>query len=164
MGPLEGVKVIEIAGIGPGPFAAMMLADLGAEVIRVDRAQNVRGGDPDKPPLDVLARGRNRCTLLVNREDAARLRLRNGERARVQSRVGSVLAEVEMSDEMMPGVVSLPHGFGHGSPGTRLSVAAQKQPGVNSNLLADELLLDELSGTSVLNGIPVEVSPLHPRP
>ena len=58
MGPLNGVKILEIAGIGPGPFAAMMLADMGAEVLRVDRAGSVRGGDPDNPPLDLLARGR----------------------------------------------------------------------------------------------------------
>ncbi|MGY6502230.1 MAG: CaiB/BaiF CoA transferase family protein [Acidimicrobiales bacterium] len=58
MGPLSGLKVIEIAGIGPGPFCAMMLADMGAEVIRVDRSQAVRGGDPDAPPADVMNRGR----------------------------------------------------------------------------------------------------------
>ena len=58
MGPLEGVRVIEIAGIGPGPFCAMMLADMGADVIRVDRADRVRGGDPELPPADVLNRGR----------------------------------------------------------------------------------------------------------
>ena len=58
MGPLTGVRVIEIAGIGPGPFCAMMLADMGADVIRVDRASAVRGGDPDRPPLDLLNRGR----------------------------------------------------------------------------------------------------------
>jgi len=57
-GPLAGIRVIEVAGIGPGPFAAMMLADMGAEVVRVDRAASVRGGDPDNPPFDVLARGR----------------------------------------------------------------------------------------------------------
>jgi alpha-methylacyl-CoA racemase len=57
-GPLAGVRVIEVAGIGPGPFAGMMLADMGADVIRVDRAQSVRGGDPEHPPLDLLARGR----------------------------------------------------------------------------------------------------------
>ena len=58
MGPLAGLKVIEIAGIGPGPFCGMMLADLGADVVRVDRAQNVQGGDPALPPGDLLARGR----------------------------------------------------------------------------------------------------------
>ena len=57
-GPLSGVKVLEIAGIGPGPFAAMMLADMGADVLRIDRAQNCMGGDPASPPADVLNRGR----------------------------------------------------------------------------------------------------------
>jgi len=58
MGPLQGIKIIEVAGIGPGPFAAMMLADMGADVIRVDRASGAMGGDPANPPADVLARGR----------------------------------------------------------------------------------------------------------
>ncbi len=58
MGPLAGVKIVEIAGIGPGPFCAMMLADMGADVIRVDRAGNVRGGDPAVPPGDLINRGR----------------------------------------------------------------------------------------------------------
>ena len=109
--------------------------------------------------VEILARGRNRCTLLVHPEDAARAGIEAGGRARVRSRVGEVVAEVEVSDEMMPGVVSLPHGFGHDEPGVRLSVARRLQPGVNSNLLADESVLDELSGTSVLCGIPVEVEP-----
>ncbi|MDE0606906.1 MAG: CaiB/BaiF CoA-transferase family protein [Acidimicrobiaceae bacterium] len=58
MGPLNGVRIVEIAGIGPGPFCAMMLADMGADVVRVDRADRVRGGDPDVPPADVMNRGR----------------------------------------------------------------------------------------------------------
>ncbi len=58
MGPLGGLRIVEIAGIGPGPFCAMMLADMGADVIRVDRADRVRGGDPDQPPADVMNRGR----------------------------------------------------------------------------------------------------------
>jgi alpha-methylacyl-CoA racemase len=57
-GPLAGIKIVELVGIGPGPFAAMLLADLGADVIRIDRAQNVSGGDPESPPIDLLARGR----------------------------------------------------------------------------------------------------------
>jgi alpha-methylacyl-CoA racemase len=58
MGPLAGIKIIEIAGIGPGPYGAMLLADLGADVIRIDRSGNVSGGDPATPPGDTLARGR----------------------------------------------------------------------------------------------------------
>ena len=58
MGPLQGTTVLEIAGIGPGPFCAMLLADMGADVIRVDRAGQVMGGDPESPPADVLNRGR----------------------------------------------------------------------------------------------------------
>ncbi len=58
MGPLGGLRIVEIAGIGPGPFCAMMLADMGADVIRVDRADRVRGGDPDQPPADIMNRGR----------------------------------------------------------------------------------------------------------
>ena len=78
-------------------------------------------------------------------------------RARVRSRVGAVEAPVEISDAMMRGVVSLPHGFGHDAPGAKLGVAAAR-PGVNSNLLTDESRIDALSGNAVLNGIPVEIS------
>ncbi len=62
-GPLSGVKVLEIAGIGPGPFTAMLLADMGADVLRIDRAQNCVGGNPDSPPADVLNRGRRSVGL-----------------------------------------------------------------------------------------------------
>jgi len=63
MGPLSGLKIIEVAGIGPGPFAAMMLADMGADVIRVDRSANVNGGDPEAPPADIFNRGRRSIAL-----------------------------------------------------------------------------------------------------
>jgi alpha-methylacyl-CoA racemase len=68
-GPLHGIKVLEIAGIGPGPFAAMMLADMGADVIRVDRAQQVVGGDPASPPGDVLNRGRRSIGIDLKNPD-----------------------------------------------------------------------------------------------
>jgi anaerobic selenocysteine-containing dehydrogenase len=74
----------------------------------------------------------------------------------VTSRVGTVDAAVEVTDSIRPGVVSLPHGWGHGQPGTRMRVAAERA-GVNSNILADHTAIDPLSGTSVLNGIPVEI-------
>jgi anaerobic selenocysteine-containing dehydrogenase len=103
-------------------------------------------------------KGRDRCTLLVNPADAAKLGIRDGGRARVKSRVGELVAPVHVTDEMMAGVVSLPHGFGHDAPGARLDVA-REFAGVNTNLLNDELRLDVLSGNAVLNGTPVEVAP-----
>jgi len=73
MGPLTGIRVIEIAGIGPGPFCAMMLADMGADVIRVDRAGAVRGGDPSEPPRDLLNRGRRSIGVDLKSSDGVDL-------------------------------------------------------------------------------------------
>jgi anaerobic selenocysteine-containing dehydrogenase len=111
--------------------------------------------------LTVLVKGRSRCTLQVNPEDAARLGLADGEPAVVSSASGSgrVVVPVDVTDAIRPGVVSLPHGWGHDLPGVRLGVAAA-HAGVNSNLLAGSEHYDPLSGNAVLNGIPVEVSPL----
>jgi anaerobic selenocysteine-containing dehydrogenase len=106
-----------------------------------------------------LAKGRDRCTLLVHPDDAKRIGLGDGQLARVRSRVGELTAPVALSDEMMPGVVSLPHGYGHDANGARMRVAAE-HAGVNSNLLSDELVIDELSGNSVLNGVGVEIAPV----
>ncbi len=68
-GPLAGYRIIEIAGIGPGPFAAMMLADMGADVIRVDRAQAVRGPAPETPHRDVMLRGRRSVAIDLKHPD-----------------------------------------------------------------------------------------------
>jgi anaerobic selenocysteine-containing dehydrogenase len=106
--------------------------------------------------LPTLAKGPFRCTLQVHPDDAARLSLSDGGAAHVRSKAGEVVARVEVTDAILPGVVSLPHGWGHDAPGTRMQVAA-KRPGTNSNALADEFTLDPLSGTSALNGIPVEI-------
>ncbi|MDZ7785426.1 MAG: molybdopterin-dependent oxidoreductase [Halioglobus sp.] len=108
--------------------------------------------------LNNYARGGNRCTLLINVEDAARLNLREGGRAHIRSRVGEFTAEVELTDDIMPGVVSLPHGFGHNYRDTRQSVAASKTPGVSANDLVDDDEMDMPSGTSVVNGVRVEVT------
>jgi alpha-methylacyl-CoA racemase len=83
MGPLAGLKVIEMAGIGPGPFCAMMLADLGAEVIRVDRLQSARGGDPARPPLDFLGRGRRSLAVDLKHPEGIQTVLRLVEQADV---------------------------------------------------------------------------------
>jgi anaerobic selenocysteine-containing dehydrogenase len=105
-----------------------------------------------------MVRGSNRCTMLMHPQDAARLDLSDGSVACVTSRVGEVEAEIEITDEVMPGVVSLPHGWGHDLPGVRMSVAA-KAGGVSSNDLTDEQIVDPLSGNAVLNAVPVSIEP-----
>jgi anaerobic selenocysteine-containing dehydrogenase len=105
-----------------------------------------------------LAKGQQLCTLQVHPDDAARCGVHDGGSARLRSRAGEVEVTVEVTDDLRPGVVSLPHGFGHDLAGVELTVARQ-QPGVNSNVLTDREDVDPLSGTAVLNGIPVEVGP-----
>jgi len=104
-------------------------------------------------------KGRPRCTLLVHPDDARRLGLDDGAPAEVASRAGTVTIPVEVTDAIRPGVVSIPHGWGHDRPGARLGVAG-RHAGVNSNVLAEDDRFDPLSGTAVLNGIPVTVRPL----
>jgi anaerobic selenocysteine-containing dehydrogenase len=105
-----------------------------------------------------LMGGRDRCTLLVHPEDAACRGLENGLRVRVRSRVGELEAPLEVSDEMMPGVVCLPHGWGHQRPGVRQGTA-RRHPGASVNDLTDAEAVDPVSGTAALSGIPVEVEP-----
>lgn len=102
--------------------------------------------------------GTNTCTVQVHPTDAARLGLADAGMAKLSTRVGQVLAPVEVTDGIRPGVVSLPHGWGHDVDGVRGSVASGR-PGVNSNLLGDDLLFDVPSGTAAVNGIPVELEP-----
>ncbi|MEX2206218.1 MAG: molybdopterin-dependent oxidoreductase [Myxococcota bacterium] len=104
-----------------------------------------------------LMTGRERCTLLVHPDDAAKRGLGDGDLAQIRSAAATLVVAVEVSDEVARGVVCLPHGFGHGRAGARLSVAARR-PGVNSNALSDARALDVPSGTAVVNGIPVEVA------
>jgi anaerobic selenocysteine-containing dehydrogenase len=108
--------------------------------------------------VEVLVKGRPRCTLHVHPDDASRLGLVDGQPASVASRAGEVTIPAEVTDAIRPGVVSIPHGWGHDLPGVELSVA-RRYAGVNSNLLADDELIDPVSGNAVLNGIPVEVAP-----
>jgi anaerobic selenocysteine-containing dehydrogenase len=125
------------------------------ELVLVGR-RDLRSNNSWMHNLDVLVKGKERCTLHVHPDDAARLGLANGGTARVRSRSGEVAVTVEVTDAVMPGVVSIPHGWGHGMDGADLSVAAQR-PGVNSNMLADSDLFDPLSGNAIVNGIPVRV-------
>jgi anaerobic selenocysteine-containing dehydrogenase len=108
--------------------------------------------------LEVLVKGKEKCTLQIHPSDAAARGIAPGADVTVSSRVGRVTAPAEITEVVRPGVVSLPHGFGHDLPGVRLAVA-KTRPGVNSNLLADDEDFDPLSGTATLNGIPVEVAP-----
>jgi anaerobic selenocysteine-containing dehydrogenase len=107
--------------------------------------------------LDLLVRGKEQCTLHVHPDDAARLGLVDGEPARVRARTGAVAVPVEVTDAVMPGVVSMPHGWGHDADGSAMATAAA-HAGTNTNVLSDELVLDAVSGNAVFNGIPVEVS------
>jgi anaerobic selenocysteine-containing dehydrogenase len=103
-----------------------------------------------------LVRGQRQCTLLMHPADAKSRGLADGDRVRVSSRVGAVEVELEASDTMMPGVVSLPHGWGHGRGGARLSVAAQ-HAGASINDLTDDARIDTLTGNASFSGVPVDV-------
>jgi anaerobic selenocysteine-containing dehydrogenase len=106
--------------------------------------------------VPVLVKGRELCTVVVNRGDADRLGLVDGGKARVTSRVGGAELTVEVSDDIAAGVVSIPHGWGHDQPGVEMSVAAGTR-GVNVNRITDDLQVDPLSGNAVLNGVPVTI-------
>jgi anaerobic selenocysteine-containing dehydrogenase len=120
--------------------------------------RDMRGSNSFMHNLPSLMKGRDRCTLHVSRADAERIGLVAGGRARVSSRVGSLVAPIEVTDDLMPGVVSLPHGWGHDVAEARLSVA-KAHPGVNTNVLTDDQRYDVASGTAVLFGTPVRVEP-----
>jgi anaerobic selenocysteine-containing dehydrogenase len=133
-------------------------AELGAHVngqmVLIGRRQ-LRSNNSWMHNLPALVKGKDTCTAWVHPDDAERLGLADGSTARVSSSSGELVVPVEVTDEIMPGVVSIPHGWGHDAPGVRLGVAAE-HAGVNSNLLAP-VDVDVPSQNAVLNGIPVEV-------
>jgi anaerobic selenocysteine-containing dehydrogenase len=147
----------------PPPIAADVarlrdgLAERRAGLVLVGR-RHLRSNNSWMHNLPGLVRGTNRCTLQIHPDDADRLGLADAGKAEVVSGSGSVAVEVEVTEEVMPGVVSLPHGWGHGRPGTRGEIAAA-HAGVSANALTDPRALDPLSGNAVLNGIPVRVRP-----
>lgn len=147
---------------------AYITADVSRLTDRLGREQNgglvlvsrrhLRSNNSWMHNVNVLVKGKDRCTLLIHPDDALRFGIEDGTLARVSSEAGTIEVAAELSDEMMPGVVSLPHGWGHDKAGTRMSVA-REHAGVNNNLLAPGRLVDPLSNNAVVNGIPVEVVP-----
>jgi anaerobic selenocysteine-containing dehydrogenase len=104
-----------------------------------------------------MIKGKQICTLLIHPSDAANHQIENGERVNLQSRVGSIDVVAEISNEVMPGVVSLPHGWGHDRKGIRMSTASQ-HPGASINDLTDDQRVDQLSGNAAFSGVPVTLS------
>jgi anaerobic selenocysteine-containing dehydrogenase len=128
--------------------------DAAPDMVMIGR-RDVRSNNSWMHNLPLLAKGRFRCTALVNPTDANRFGLSDGGMARITSTAGhTVTAQVELSDTVMPGVVSLPHGWGHDAAGAQLRIAALR-PGVNLNVLMDERQTDPLSGNAVLSGVAV---------
>jgi len=104
-----------------------------------------------------LTKGPVRCTLLMHPEDAAARTLKNEEVVTVTSTVGAVQLPIEISEEIMPGVVSIPHGWGHHRKGTRQK-NAEENPGVSINDLTDPTLLDTLTGNAAFSNNRVNVT------
>ena len=105
-----------------------------------------------------LTKGKDLCTLLMNPQDAERLDLADGQSVKVTSRVGQVQLPLERSDTMMPGVVSIPHGYGHNRRGSKIPIA-EERAGASINDLTDHLVIDSLTGNAAFSGQRVEVVP-----
>ncbi len=106
--------------------------------------------------VDTLVKGKDRCTLRMHGIDAQARGLTGGDHVNVTSASGTITVPVEIDDDIRPGVVSMPHGWGHADPRTQLAVA-RAHPGANTNILSPGMLVDAISGNAVLNGIPVDV-------
>lgn len=105
---------------------------------------------------EILVKGKNRCTVLINKSDAENLRLKNNQIVKVSSRVGAIEIPLEITENIAPGVVSIPHGYGHAREGVRLETA-KKHAGVSINDLTDHELLDDLTGNAAFSGVKVKL-------
>jgi anaerobic selenocysteine-containing dehydrogenase len=133
-------------------------ADQQSRPLRLIGRRHIRSNNSWMHNYRRLVKGKSRCTLLMHPHDMQQRGIAEGSDVSVRSRVGELRVIVESCEQIMPGVVSLPHGFGHDREGTRMAVA-QRHAGVSCNDITDELALDALSGNAAVNGIPVEVSP-----
>ncbi|MGW0160335.1 molybdopterin-dependent oxidoreductase [Mycobacterium sp. NPDC003323] len=143
-----------------------LLDDLPRLAARLDRApdelvlvsrRHLRSNNSWLHNVGPLMKGRDRCTLLMHPSDAQRCGIVDGTVVEVSSEAGRLRVPVEVTETIRAGVVSMPHGWGHGVPGTRMAVA-NRSPGVNTNILSPPTFLDEPSGNGALNGIPVTVT------
>ncbi len=150
--------------LAPPPLiadVARAAADLAREApsLVIIGRRHLRSNNSWMHNLPMLAKGKFRGTALVHPDDAARLALVDGGRARISRGDATIDVEVELTADIMPGVVSVPHGWGHDQAGTQLAVAARR-PGANLNALLDDRLRDPLSGNAVLGGIAIEMRPI----
>jgi anaerobic selenocysteine-containing dehydrogenase len=133
------------------------LAEVSADELLLIGRRHLRNNNSWMHNSARLVKGRPRHHLLMNPEDLSRRKLSDGQLVTVTSATGSICVEVAASNDMMPGVVSLPHGFGHNRPGARLSVAGQVA-GPSANDITDAGLTDAVAGTAAVNGVPVTVT------
>jgi len=138
--------------------AGLLTPGVAHELLLVGR-RDVRSNNSWMHNYRRLVKGKERCQLLMHPADLARRSLADGQRVRVRSRVGSVEVVVAASSEMMPGVASLPHGWGHLREGTRLATA-REHAGVSANDLTDHALCDPVTGNAAVNGVPITVEAL----
>lgn len=138
-------------------LAASLERDWADQMVLVGR-RHVRSNNSWMHNINVLMKGRNRCTMQIHPDDGARLGIDDGAPATVRSRVGEVVIDAEWTDGIRPGVISIPHGFGQNMPGVRLRTATEYR-GINTNVLTDEYFRDEPTGNIALNGVPVEIQP-----
>jgi anaerobic selenocysteine-containing dehydrogenase len=164
-------QVPEILGTADGKIRLTpqyLLDDLPRLAERLDRApdelvlvsrRHLRSNNSWLHNVGPLMKGKDRCTLLMHDDDATKRGVTTGDLVTVTSSGGQIEVPVEVTGAIMPGVVSMPHGWGHGKPGTRMAIA-NDSPGVNTNILSPPRFIDEPSGNGALNGIPVTVTPV----
>jgi anaerobic selenocysteine-containing dehydrogenase len=171
LGPLEPGRIARSIGtadgqidIAPADFMreardrllADVMIDTNGDLLLIGRRQ-LRNNNSWLHNSHRLVKGKPRCTLLIHPQDATTRDLANGDVARLESKAGSLTVAVEVTDTILPGVVSLPHGWGHDRAGIRLTVA-RDFPGTSVNDVTSELDVDTLSGTAAFNGVAVHVS------
>lgn len=169
LGPLEprlaklmGKRKVQAA---PEPLVADLarlerrLAAPARELVLVSR-RTLRSNNSWNHNAPRLVSGKERCVLEMHPRDAALRGVASGQRVALKSRVGQVVVPVVVTDTVMPGVVSLPHGWGHDKAGAKLRVAATR-PGASVNDVTDDAFVDALSGAAALSGVPVEVAPIE---